>query len=61
MGQGGIDGQFGLIRPRQFQTMHLHSLQPSSYPCQGVIDWLVKIGWYGWTFLEVSGKVPDRL
>ena len=32
-----------------------------SYPYQEVIDWLVKIGWDGWAFLEVSERGPDRV
>lgn len=60
-GEGGLEGQFGLIRNVLSPTMHVHTLKGSAYPYQQVIDWLVKIGWDGWAFLEVSEKVPDRV
>jgi hypothetical protein len=61
VGEGGIEGQFGLIRQVLSPTMHVHNLKLPNYPYQEVIDWLVKIGWDGWAFLEVSDKVPDRV
>jgi sugar phosphate isomerase/epimerase len=61
VGEGGIDGQFSLIRPWLSRTMHIHNLKLPNYPYQEVIDWLVKAGWDGWAFLEVSDKVPDRV
>lgn len=61
VGDGGLEGQFGLIRPVLSPTMHVHNLKLPNYPYQAVIDWLVKIGWDGWAFLEVSDKVPDRV
>ncbi len=60
VGEGGLEGQFGLIRHVLSPTMHVHNLKLPNYPYQEVIDWLVKIGWDGWAFLEVSEKVPDR-
>ncbi len=61
VGEGGIDGQFSLIRHVLSPTMHIHNLKLPDYPYQEVIDWLVKAGWDGWAFLEVSDKVPDRV
>jgi hypothetical protein len=61
VGEGGIDGQFGLIRHVLSPTMHVHNLKFDNYPYQDVIDWLVKNRWDGWAFLEVSDKVADRV
>lgn len=61
VGDGGIEGQFGLIRHVLSPTMHIHNLKLPNYPYQEVIDWLVKNNWDGWAFLEVSDKVPDRV
>ena len=61
LGGGGIDGQFSLIRDVLSPTMHVHNLKLPDYPYQAVIDWLVRAGWDGWAFLEVSDKVADRV
>jgi hypothetical protein len=61
VGDGGIEGQFGLIRKWLSPTMHVHNLKLPNYPYQEVIDWLVKERWDGWAFLEVSDKVEDRV
>lgn len=57
----GFEQQFGWIKDVVSPTMHVHNLKAANYPYQTVLNVMAKAGWDGWTFLEVSDKVPDRV
>ena len=57
----GFAENFNLVKDFLSRVIHLHDLNDPAYPCQLMVDLLVKAKWKGWALLERSDKVPDRV
>jgi sugar phosphate isomerase/epimerase len=57
----GLERNFGLVRDRFGDTVHVRELDDATYPYQQLIDLLVKTDYAGWILLEGRTKPVDRV
>jgi sugar phosphate isomerase/epimerase len=57
----GLEHNFGLVRDRFGDTVHVRELDDATYPYQQLIDLLVKTDYAGWILLEGRTKPADRV
>ena len=57
----GFAAQFAMVKDRLAHTVHLHNMTATDFPYQEQFTQLVQARWDGWTLMENSEKVPDRV
>ena len=57
----GIEHNFGLVRERFGQTLHVRELGDKEYPYQKLLDLLVQTDYVGWVLLEARTDQEDRV
>jgi hypothetical protein len=57
----GLEHNFGLVRKRFGDTVHVRELDDAGYPYQPLMDLLVKTDYAGWILLEARTNPADRV
>jgi hypothetical protein len=57
----GFRQNFDLVKHVLAGAMHIHGLKAANYPYPLHIELLVKADWDGWSLMENSDPVPDRV
>lgn len=57
----GLKHNFGLVRSRFGETVHIHELDSSSYPWEEFLQLLIESDYRGWLLLEAGSQPEDRV
>lgn len=57
----GLEHNFGLVRKRFGETVHIHELADPKYPYPKLFELLLSTKYSGWLLLEAGGKPADRI